>query len=113
MKGIYRDTIDYCRSLNVGDKIKFTIEKQRYTVKAKSERYIICTKPFNIRHTCFYCIIDLDRLVRGPNDLVFSHFDFMTQKGIDDCLEWLLLGETEVSSSHSIQLDVEKPKEGY
>lgn len=39
---------------SVGQKIKFKSEKQRYTVVGASERYLICTKPFNPRKTYIY-----------------------------------------------------------
>lgn len=73
----YKNIIDYCRLLKIGDKIKFKNEKQRYTVKAKSERFLICTKPFNLRKTCLYSIIDLNRLIRGTNNLIFNPYDYM------------------------------------
>lgn len=34
--------------VNVGDKISIPGEKKPYTVRARDERYIICTKPFNL-----------------------------------------------------------------
>lgn len=45
-------------NFKVGDKIKFAEEKQRYTVKAVSGRYLIYTKPFN-----------LDDLLKGNVDV--------------------------------------------
>jgi hypothetical protein len=103
--------IQYCRGLKVNDKIKFTSEKQKYTVKAKSDKFIICTKPFNLKKTCLYTIVDLDRLVRGPNNLVFNNYDYMVQDDINECLKDLECGEIEVSHRRSIKLDIEIPKE--
>ena len=56
----------------VGDRIWFAEEKQAYTVQARSGRYLVCTKPFNLRRTVLYTIIDLKELVRGPENLVFG-----------------------------------------
>jgi len=105
----YQDMIKYCISLKVGDKIKFTPEKQRYTVKAKSDRYIICTKPFNLMHTVLYTIIDLERLVRGTNNMIFNPYDYAVQEDIDECLVDLDYHNngTEVTHRNCIKLDVE------
>jgi hypothetical protein len=56
----------------IGDKIKFEGERQRYTVQAFDERFIIATKPFNMKKTYLYTIIDLEREVRGPDDRLFG-----------------------------------------
>lgn len=99
--------ISHCMKSNVGDKIKFKSEKQKYTIKAKSERFLICTKPFNLKKTCLYTIIDLDRLVRGTNNMVFNPYDYMVQEDIDECLNDLESGEIEVSHRNCVTLDVE------
>mgnify|MGYP000858721777 FL=1 len=98
---------DYCKGLKVGDKIKFINEKQRYTIKAKSDRFIICTKPFNLKKTCLYTIIDLERMVRGANDRVFNPYNYMIQDDINECLSDLESGKVEVSYRNCVSLDVE------
>ena len=50
--------------VEVGDKIKFKSEKQRYTVKACNDRFAIATKPFNARKTFLYTIIDFRNKIR-------------------------------------------------
>ena len=35
MKNDFKEIIEYCKGLKVGDKIKFKSEKQRYTIKLK------------------------------------------------------------------------------
>ena len=54
LSGFYQNEIAYCKSMKVGDKIKFKEDKRRFTVKAKSERFLICTKPFNLSHRSLY-----------------------------------------------------------
>lgn len=104
----YKDEIDYCQGLKIGDKIKFKSEKQKYTVKAKSDRFLICTKPYNLKRTVIYIIIDLERLVRGANNLIFNMYDYKVQEDIDQCLKDLELDETlEVSHRNCVKLDVE------
>ena len=51
-----------------GDKIGFVGEKKPYTIQACDERYLICTKPFNLRHTVFYTIVDLVEGIRGADN---------------------------------------------
>lgn len=102
----YTDVVEYCKTLNVGDKIKFASEKQRYTIKAKSDRYLICTKPFNAIKHVLYTIIDLERLVRGANNNVFNMYDYMVQEDIRCCLEDLESGQIEVSHRNCVMLDV-------
>jgi hypothetical protein len=104
---MYQDMVQCCKDKNVGDKIKFLSEKQRYTVKAKSDRYLICTKPFNAKKTCLYSIIDLERMVRGTNNLIFNAYDYMDQERIDECLSDLVSGDIEVSHRNCLLLDVE------
>ena len=55
----------------VGDKIRFKEEKQRYTVQACNDHFAVCTKPFNPKHTCLYTIIDFVNGVRGTENLAF------------------------------------------
>ena len=46
------------RAIPVGTKIKFREEKQKYTVRASSPFFAVCTKPFNAQKTVLYTIID-------------------------------------------------------
>lgn len=59
-------------ALGVGDKVWFKGERLGYTVQARSGRYLVCTKPFNPRHTVLYTVVDLDEWVRGTENLVFG-----------------------------------------
>lgn len=59
--------------ISVGDKIKFKSEKQRYTVQACDDRFVIATKPFNARKTFLYTIIDLKEKIRGADDWHCKH----------------------------------------
>ena len=56
----------------VGTVIKFGEEKQSYRVRARGNRYLVCTKPFNPKRTVLYTIIDLQENIRGTENLVFS-----------------------------------------
>jgi len=92
--------------LQVGTKIKFRSEKQRYTVQASSDRFAICTKPFNPRKTVLYTIIDFDEGVRGTENLIFC-MGFETRKLCEEALERLGRGDSAVSYRTRIPLDIE------
>ncbi|WPV66305.1 hypothetical protein [Chitinophaga sp. LS1] len=95
-------------SAEPGDKIIFAPWKRAYTIKARNERFIICTQPFNFHHTVFYTIIDMERGVMGPNNLVFNMYDYAKQEDIDQCLLDLINPEetVEVSYRKSVALDI-------
>ncbi len=56
--------------LAVGDKVKLADTRQRWTVRAVTDRgrFAILTKPFNIEHTVLYTVVDFDRGVRGKDN---------------------------------------------
>jgi hypothetical protein len=57
--------------IEVGDKVYLPNEKKPYKVQVRDNRYIICTKPFNPKHTVLYFIIDLVRKVRGTDNMIY------------------------------------------
>ena len=89
----------------VGDRVYFAIEKRPYRVRARNQRYLICTKPFNPRKTVLYTIIDLVEKVRGPDNIIFG-LGYEDQEDIDARLADLASGEAEVSHRRRIDLDV-------
>lgn len=64
--------IHLASTLPVGGKIWFADEKRPYVVRARSDRYLVCTKPYNLKRTTLYTIVDLRERVRGPENLVFG-----------------------------------------
>ena len=89
-----------------GDKIKFAGEKQRYTVRASNDNFVICTKPFNPRKTVLYTVVDFKKNIRGIENLIFC-FGAETDNECEEMLERLASGETEVSYRNNIELDIE------
>lgn len=90
----------------VGDKVYVPTDKRPYTVKARDDRYIICTKPFNARHTVLYFIIDLVDKWRAPDNMIFCHGYETTE----DCLkrlEELQNGTIELSRRRGVPLDID------
>ena len=88
-------------SVKVGDKIFVEGEVKSYRVRARDDRYIIATKPFNPRHTVLYFIIDLVREVRGPDNMIFCP-GYETDEDIKERLNELQRGEIEVSYRRSV-----------
>lgn len=94
-------------TVQVGCKVKFKKETRSYTVQASNDRFAICTKPFSLKRTVLYCIIDYRRKVRGPENLVFG-MGAETREECEQMLARLMANETEVSHRHDLRLDVEK-----
>ncbi len=92
--------------IQVGTKIKFESEKQKYTVQASNGVYTVCTKPFNAQKTVLYTIISHLEHVRGTENLVFG-MGAETREECEEMLERLTQGETEVSHRNRVPLDIE------
>ena len=82
--------------LKPGDPVYVNNEKRPYRVKCRDDRYIICTKPYNPQRTVMYFIIDLERGVRGPDNMVFCS-GYETQEQCEERLKELQTGWIEVS----------------
>ncbi|MCK5616321.1 hypothetical protein KAR91_81415 [Candidatus Pacearchaeota archaeon] len=89
--------------MNKGDKIKFTEEKQAYTIQAKNKRFLVCTKPFNPRKTVLYTIVDLVEKIRGTEDLIFC-MGFETVILCEEALKRIVSGESRISERNQIPL---------
>ena len=92
--------------VDVGDKVYIPGEKRPYTVQCRDDRYIICTKPFNLRHTVQYFIIDLVDKWRAPDDMVFC-FGYETPEQCRERLQELQSGKIHLSRRRGVPLDVE------
>ena len=93
--------------LEVGEKIRFAEEKQSYTIRARDDRFLVCTKPFNLRKTVIYTIVDLVENIRGTENLVFC-MGFETDEDCQEALTRLSSGESEVSHRNFIRHEVVK-----
>ncbi|MFV0515801.1 MAG: hypothetical protein ACK5MV_00175 [Aminipila sp.] len=94
------------RKVEVGDKVFIPKQKKPYRVKARDERYIICTKPYNPRHTVLYFIIDLVEKWRAPDNRVFCS-GYETDEDCQERLKELQEGTIELSVRRGIPLDIE------
>ena len=95
--------------LNVGDKVYFEEEKKPYKVKAIGDRFIILTKPFNLRHTYFYTIIDNKYNFRSSDDRLFSE-GYSTTIDCEKRLKELESGEIKLSRRNKTNCNIVKIK---
>lgn len=92
--------------VTVGDKVFVPKEKRPYKVRARDDRYIICTKPYNPKHTVQYFIIDLQERWRAPDDRIFCS-GYETDEHCAERLKELQDGKIGLSFRHGIPLDIE------
>lgn len=90
-------------------KIKVEGERQRYTIQARNERFVIMTKPFNAQKTYLYTIVDLKRGVRGRCNLIFGlPCDVNSAEGAQEALKMIEDGKMEVSHRYSNYVPLEE-----
>lgn len=92
--------------VKVGDKVYVPNESRPYRVRARDDRYIICTKPFNPQHTVLYFIIDLVYKWRAPDNMIFCS-GYETDEDCKDRLKELQDGTIKLSSRRGIPLDID------
>ena len=91
-----------------GMKIWFDGERNGYTIRACNERYLVCTKPYNLRKdTVIYSMVDLWEGIRGKDGYVFSPYNYYDQEDCDSYLEDITNGKVSVSRHH-IELKISK-----
>ena len=92
--------------VKIGDKVYIPGHKRPFTVKARDERYIICTKPFNAQHTVIYFIVDLVERWRAPDNMIFCS-GYETDEDCKERLKELQNGVIELSQRRGIPLDID------
>lgn len=92
--------------VKIGDKVYVPNEKKPYRVRARDDRYIICTKPYNPQHTVLYFIVDLVDMWRAPDNMVFCS-GYETDEDCQERLAELQSGEIELSRRRGIPLDID------
>lgn len=89
--------------LHVGDKVRFHGEGHPYKIRARSSRYLICTKPFNLKKTVIYTIVDLFENVRGAENLIFG-MGAETDADCEAMLERIESGQSAISHRNRVEL---------
>lgn len=90
-----------------GDKVFFCGDRLSFTIQARNERFLVCTRPHF--GTVLYTIVDLVRSVRGTENLIFC-MGFEIQEECDEALSRLSSGESEVSYRNYVDLCIRKIK---
>lgn len=97
----------------VGSRVYFDGERMPYTIQARDERFLVCTKPFAARRTYIYSIVDLQRGERGPDNMIFGRAGgYETRGDCEDALRELAdeRSSLEVSRRCCVPLHVTKVK---
>lgn len=92
--------------VKVGDKVYIPNQKRPYRVRARDDRYIICTKPYNPGHTVLYFIIDLVDKWRAPDNMIFCS-GYETDEDCRARLRDLQDGTIELSARRGVPLDID------
>lgn len=92
--------------VEVGDMVYIPEHKRPFRVKARDDRYIICTKPYNLQHTVIYFIIDLQNKWRAPDNRVFCS-GYETDDDCNKRLKELQSGEISLSRRRGVPLDID------
>ena len=92
--------------VEVGDKVYIPFEDEPYEVKARDDRYIICTKPINPKHTVIYFIVDLVEKWRAPDNMIFCS-GYETDEQCQKRLWELQSGKIGLSRRRGIPLDID------
>ncbi len=92
--------------VEVGDKVYIPEHKRPFRVRARDDRYIICTKPFNAQHTVIYFIVDLVDKWRAPDNLIFC-LGYETDEDCRERLRQLQNGEIGLSWRRGTPLDID------
>ena len=95
----------YTIEVRVGSKITFAGEKKPYTICACDDRYAVCTKPFNLKHTVLYTIIDVKENIRGTENLVFG-MGAETKQQCEEMLQRLQSNESEITRRNRVDLQI-------
>lgn len=115
----------------VNSTIKFQEDNLPYTIQAVSERYLICTRPFDktedddildykvemsayctkkeayedLKNSCMYTIVDLEEEIRG-SDNYNSWSDYSTREECEEVLKAFETNEIEISYRNRVKLNI-------
>ncbi len=90
----------------LGTKIWFDGERHSYKVQACDDRYLVCTKPYNVKHTVLYIIVDLEEGVQGGDN--YGGIDYTTRENCEEVLRGLQAGDIEISYRNRVPLNIKR-----
>lgn len=85
--------------LEVGQRIRFDSDRMSMTVRLQSpdHRFAILTRPFPLRNTVLYTVLDFTQGIRGTSNNRFGPFGYETDEGIRGNMDGFQTGDLEVS----------------
>lgn len=87
----------------LGARVYVQGERRGYAVRARNDRFAICTKPHF--KTVLYFILDAAGGIRGAENLVFG-LGAETREQCEAMLDRVSSGDTEVSHRNRVPLDI-------
>ena len=93
--------------VNISDKVYIPNQTKPFRVRARDNRYIICTKWCNLHGGApIYFIVDLKAKRRAPDNRVFCE-GYVTDEQCQKRLKELQSGELELSWRRGVDLDID------
>jgi len=96
--------------MKVGDRVKFLAEHNSYEIQAVSidGRWVVATKPFNLRNTVIYTLIDTVEGLRGVDDSLGNSLGYETRADCEEALKLIESGMFGYSHRRRpMELDIE------
>jgi hypothetical protein len=90
--------------MKIGDRIKFLEEKTPYRIRALSNYFAVCTRPYNPQCTVIYTVLDFRKSIRGTENVVFC-MGAETDEDCEEMLQRFESGESEISHRNNIPLN--------
>lgn len=94
-------------TLPVGGRVWFVEDKRPYTVQARNDRFLVCTKPFAAKNTVLYTVVDLDEEARGTDGFVFG-LGYETRADCEDALNTIVEHGEGITRRNRVSLNVSK-----
>lgn len=101
-----RKSKPFSKGFNVGDKIRPLNYIYSYTIKARDDRYIICTRKTKSSSNTDYFIIDLKEKVYGQDNMIFAPC-YDTEEDCQQRLKELQNNQMAVSKKYGTKLNFE------
>lgn len=99
--------IDPTETFPVGARIYFGREIIPMTVRARGERYMVCTRPKPRSQSGEYTVIDIVEKINGTENMVLG-FGAETDAQCREMLERIEIGRSEISYRNRVPLKITK-----
>lgn len=97
--------MEHLEGLPVGGRVWFAEDKRPYTVQARDDRFIVCTKPFAAKKTVLYTVVDLNEDVRGTDGFIFG-LGYESRNDCEDALRTIVEHGQGITRRNCVPLNV-------